>query len=125
MTITCMIKYTIDPFQSAEFETYARGWLNVIPACGGDLVGYFLPHEGANNIAFALISFSSLAAYETYRAPAPKRRRAGQFRIRPGQALRPQRRANLPAPGAGVRQAPAVKPQTLARVRKAWRKART
>jgi NIPSNAP len=68
VTITCMIKYTIDPFQSAEFETYARGWLNVIPACGGDLVGYFLPHEGANNIAFALISFSSLAAYETYRA---------------------------------------------------------
>lgn len=67
MTITCMIKYTIDPFQLEAFETYAKGWLNVIPACGGDLIGYFLPHEGANNIAFAMISFSSLAAYETYR----------------------------------------------------------
>ena len=27
-----------------------------------------MPHEGTNNIAFALISFDSLAAYEAYRA---------------------------------------------------------
>jgi hypothetical protein len=27
-----------------------------------------MPHEGTNNIAFALISFESLAAYESYRA---------------------------------------------------------
>ena len=27
-----------------------------------------MPHEGTNNIAFALISFESLAAYEGYRA---------------------------------------------------------
>ena len=27
-----------------------------------------MPHEGTNNIAFALISFESLAAYEAYRA---------------------------------------------------------
>ena len=27
-----------------------------------------MPHEGTNNIAFALISFESLAAYERYRA---------------------------------------------------------
>jgi hypothetical protein len=46
MTITCFIRYRIDPFQRAEFEAYARRWLTVIPACGGDLVGYFLPHEG-------------------------------------------------------------------------------
>ena len=36
-----------------------------IPKCGGDLIGYFMPHEGTNNIAIALISFDSLAAYET------------------------------------------------------------
>ena len=36
--------------------------------CGGDLLGYWMPHEGTNNIAFALISFESLAAYEAYRA---------------------------------------------------------
>ena len=27
-----------------------------------------MPHEGTNDIAYALISFDSLAAYETYRA---------------------------------------------------------
>ncbi|MEA2891585.1 MAG: hypothetical protein QOI05_2378 [Bradyrhizobium sp.] len=30
--------------------------------------GYWLPHEGLNNIAVALISFENLAAYEMYRA---------------------------------------------------------
>ena len=30
--------------------------------------GYFMPHEGTNNIAWGLISFDSLAAYEAYRA---------------------------------------------------------
>lgn len=29
--------------------------------------GYFLPSEGANNIALALFSFPSLTAYEQYR----------------------------------------------------------
>lgn len=68
MTVTCCIRYVIDPFQTAEFEAYARNWLTIIPACGGDLLGYFLPHEGTNNVALAMISFPSLAAYEAYRA---------------------------------------------------------
>lgn len=68
MTVTCCIRYVIDPFQRDAFEAYARNWLAIIPACGGDLLGYFLPHEGTNNIALALISFESLAAYEAYRA---------------------------------------------------------
>ena len=68
MTVTCCIRYVIDPFQRDAFEAYARNWLTIIPACGGDLLGYFMPHEGTNNIALALISFDSLAAYETYRA---------------------------------------------------------
>ena len=68
MTITCAIRYVIDPFQREAFEAYARNWLSIIPACGGDLIGYFVPHEGTNNIAHALISFDSLAAYEAYRA---------------------------------------------------------
>ena len=67
MTVTCCIRYVIDPFQAAEFEAYARNWLTIIPACGGDLLGYFLPHEGTNNVALALIWFESLAAYEAYR----------------------------------------------------------
>jgi hypothetical protein len=67
-TITCFIRYRIDPFQRADFEGYARRWLAIIPRCGGDLVGYFLPHEGTNDIAWGLISFASLADYEAYRA---------------------------------------------------------
>lgn len=68
MTVTCCIRYVIDPFQRDAFEAYARNWLSIIPACGGDLLGYFMPHEGTNNVALAMISFESLAAYEAYRA---------------------------------------------------------
>jgi hypothetical protein len=68
MPITVFIRYQIDPFKRAEFEQYSRRWLSIIPKCGGDLIGYFMPHEGTNNIAFALIGFESLAAYEAYRA---------------------------------------------------------
>ena len=32
------------------------------------MIGYFLPHEGTNDIAWGLISFMSLADYETYRS---------------------------------------------------------
>ena len=68
MTITCCIRYVIDPYQRDAFEEYARGWLTIIPAMGGDLLGYFLPSEGTNNIAMAMITFDGLAAYEAYRA---------------------------------------------------------
>ena len=68
MSIVCSIRYVIDPFQAAAFEAYARKWLTIIPACGGECLGYFMPHEGTNNIALALIRFESLAAYEAYRA---------------------------------------------------------
>ena len=67
MSITCFIRYQIDPYRRDEFAKYADGWSKVIPRCGGDLIGYFLPSEGTNDIAFALISFESLAAYEAYR----------------------------------------------------------
>ena len=68
MTVTVFIRYVIDPFQRDAFAEYARNWGRIIPKCGGDLVGYFLPHEGTNTIAWGLISFDSLAAYEAYRA---------------------------------------------------------
>ena len=68
MTLTVFIRYQIDPFKRAQFEAYAKRWLSIIPKCGGELVGYFMPHEGTNNVAYGLISFESLAAYEAYRA---------------------------------------------------------
>ena len=68
MPITCFIRYQIDPFQGEAFREYAREWGRIIPRCGGDLLGYFLPHEGTNDVAWGLIGFVSLAAYEAYRA---------------------------------------------------------
>ena len=65
--VTCFIRYQIDPFQLEVFRKYAENWGRIIPRCGGHLVGYFLPHEGTNDVAWGLIAFDSLAAYETYR----------------------------------------------------------
>lgn len=68
VNVTCFIRYQIDPRQRAAFRTYADHWSRIIPRCGGRLLGYFLPHEGTNDIAWGLIGFESLAAYEAYRA---------------------------------------------------------
>jgi hypothetical protein len=67
MRITCFIRYQIDPHQRAAFEQYAQNWGRIIPRCGGHLLGYFLPYEGTNDVAWGLIAFESLAAYEAYR----------------------------------------------------------
>ena len=65
--ITCIIRYQIDPFQRDAFKQYCETWGRVIPRCGGHLVGYFLPSEGTNDVAWGLIAFDSLSAYEAYR----------------------------------------------------------
>jgi hypothetical protein len=66
--ITCFIRYEIDPYNAPAFEEYARNWGQTIPRCGGDLIGYFGPHEGSATTAYALINVENLAAYEAYRA---------------------------------------------------------
>ena len=68
MSITCFIRYEIDPFQLDAFREYAQRWGKIIPRAGGHLIGYFLPHEGTNNVAWGLIALESLADYERYRA---------------------------------------------------------
>jgi NIPSNAP len=68
MKLTCIIRYQIDPFQRDAFGQYCANWGAIIPRNGGHLVGYFLPHEGTNDVAWGLIAFGSLAAYEAYRA---------------------------------------------------------
>lgn len=68
MAIACFIRYQIDPFQREAFRAYAERWLAIIPRCGGDVVGYYLPHEGTNDVAWGVIAFQNLAAYEAYRA---------------------------------------------------------
>lgn len=67
MAVTCFIRYQIDPFQREAFQRYAEAWGRIIPRCGGNLLGYFLPHEGSNDVAWGLIGFDNLAAYERYR----------------------------------------------------------
>lgn len=116
MTVTCAIRYVLDPFKRHAFETYARNWLTIIPACGGDLIGYFMPHEGTNNIAHALISFDSLPptrpiarASRPTRQPwptsaTPRSSAASWSRNGPGcgQSSRPLRDAALDAPRTGM-----------------------
>lgn len=65
--VTCHLRYRIDPYKLKEFREYARMWIPLVTRFGGEHHGYFLPHEGPNNIAYALFSFSSLSAYEEYR----------------------------------------------------------
>ena len=92
--ITCFIRYEIDPFQREAFREYADKWLRIIPRCGGEALGYFLPHEGTNNAALALISFDSLAAYEAYRARIkadPEGRAAFAFALEKRLILREER----------------------------------
>ena len=68
MSIACFIRYQIDPFQLDTFRAYAEAWGRIIPRCGGHLIGYFLPYEGTNDVAWGLIAFDSLSSYEAYRA---------------------------------------------------------
>ena len=72
MTITCIIRYQIDPFQREAFKQHAENLISIIPRCGGHLIGYFLPYEGTNDVAWGLIAFDSLVSYETYRARLKK-----------------------------------------------------
>ena len=66
--ITCIIRYHIDPTKKDQFVQYARNWGEAVPRCGGDLIGYFAPHEGSATLAYGLYNVDSLAAYEAYRA---------------------------------------------------------
>ena len=68
--VTCYLRYVVDPFKLAEFEKYGRMWIPLVEKLGGQHHGYFMPSEGASNIALAMFSFPSLAAYETYREKA-------------------------------------------------------
>ena len=65
--ITCHVRYQIDAEKIEDFERFARAWMDIVDGAGGTHHGYFLPAEGASDIAYALFSFPSLAEYERYR----------------------------------------------------------
>ena len=82
--ITCFLKYIIDPNKITEFEHYAKLWIDLVNEMGGLHHGYLLPHEGANNVAYASFSFPSLSEYEIYRNKiqySPKCQEALQYAI--------------------------------------------
>jgi hypothetical protein len=66
--ISCHLTYQIDPGQIEAFERFARRWIALVERSGGRHHGYFLPSEGASDVAYAVFSFPSFAAYEEYRA---------------------------------------------------------
>ena len=111
MAITCFIRYEIDPFQREAFRQYAVAWAEIIPRVGGNLLGYFLPHEGSNYEAWGLIAFDSLAAYEAYRARLKLDAKAVanfQFAQRERFILREERRFTEIVPEAFQRPAAGV-----------------
>jgi hypothetical protein len=87
MPVTCFIRYQIDPFQREAFKHYAEAWGHIIPRCGGNLIGYFLPHEGTNDVAWGLIGFDDMGAYERYRT-ALKRDTEGRSNFEFAQSRR-------------------------------------
>jgi hypothetical protein len=66
--VTCYLRYIIDPLKLKEFERYGRAWIALVEKLGGRHHGYFLPSEGASNVALALFTFPSLSLYDEYRS---------------------------------------------------------
>jgi hypothetical protein len=95
--ITCVIQYTLDPHAIEDFEKYATTWPPIIKRCGGELTGFYLPKEGANDFAIALIDFESLAAYEQYRVrlAADPGAQANVEAVRAARAVLAERRSFL------------------------------
>ena len=65
--VTIYLRYVLNTAKLKEFEHYGKLWIPLVRKFGGQHHGYFLPSEGANNVALAMFSFPSLAAYEQYR----------------------------------------------------------
>jgi len=65
--VTIYVRYVLDTAKLPEFEHYGKLWIPLVEKFGGRHHGYFMPSEGANNIALALFTFESLTTYERYR----------------------------------------------------------
>ena len=65
--VTIYLRYVLNPRKLKEFEHYGKLWIPLVEKFGGQHHGYFMPSEGASNIALALFTFESLATYERYR----------------------------------------------------------
>lgn len=107
--ITCVVHYCIDPAKIAAFEAFSRAWIYLVNKHGGQHHGYFLPSEGASDLALALFSFESLAAYEQYRTHFgrdPEFLKADKIRDESGCVLRYERTFMRPLLPTEVQQPP-------------------
>src|SRR5277367_4006218 len=94
MTIACVIRYQIDPFQHGAFLQYAANWGRIIPRCGVRLLGTFLLSVGTTEFPWGTVAFDSLASYEAYRAllrSDPEARENFQFATTQRLILREER----------------------------------
>ena len=65
--VTIYLRYVLNTSKLSEFEHYGKLWIPLVEKFGGKHHGYFMPSEGASNIALALFTFDTLTAYEVYR----------------------------------------------------------
>ena len=105
--ITCHVRYEIEPSQIEAFERFALRWMQLVERHGGSHHGYFLPSEGASDVAYALFSFPSLADYERYRGRlGVDRDFIDADRIRERVRVRPSLRTDFPSAVVAPRPAP-------------------
>jgi hypothetical protein len=51
--VTIYLRYVLNTSKLREFEHYGTLWIALVEKLGGKHHGYFIPSEGANNIALA------------------------------------------------------------------------
>jgi hypothetical protein len=51
--VTIYLRYVLNTSKLREFEHYGTLWIALVEKLGGKHHGYFMPSEGANNIALA------------------------------------------------------------------------
>jgi len=55
--ITCVVHDVIDPRQTEASERFASRWIELVARHGGTHHGYFLPAEGASDVAWPCSAF--------------------------------------------------------------------
>ena len=63
MAVTIYLRYVLNTSKLKEFEHYGKLWIPLVEKFGGQHHGYFMPSEGANNIALALFTFEAVIVF--------------------------------------------------------------
>ena len=79
---TCVIRTRIDPAKRVAFRRYSAAWVEAIPRCGADLMGYFAPHDGSAARAHGIHHVESLARTVLTRTRPAGRSRGARLMFR-------------------------------------------